>query len=231
MIYRVFFILCFILASCKKGEENKPYNITINGVVTDQVTGQPVAGATVSLGIQRVHWPTDGLGAPKQSTSTGPNGRYELITSTEHYIQELVSIGDHQSLCIALIASKPEYVGSNRWEIPYYDAQNSVLDFQLYHSSELNLHIMNDTANSIDSVDIKLIKILYYHYYFNYDDSRTVLTQVCNKRKQDSTYVIKNIFGNWEYSIQVLKPGSYTPITKYTLTPKPDTINSFDISY
>jgi hypothetical protein len=28
-----------------------------------------------------------------------------------------------------------------------------------------------------------------------------------------------------------LKPGSYTPITEYTLIPKPDTINSFDVSF
>jgi hypothetical protein len=57
------------------------------------------------------------------------------------------------------------------------------------------------------------------------------LTLVCNKRKLDSTYVIRNLFGNWEYGIQVLKPGSYTPITEYTLIPKPDTINSFDVSF
>jgi len=41
----------------------------------------------------------------------------------------------------------------------------------------------------------------------------------------------KKLFGNWEYGIQVLKPGSYYPIIKYTLTPKPDTTNNFDVSF
>jgi hypothetical protein len=224
MIYRVFFILCFILISCKKEDENKPYNITINGVVTDQVTGQPVSEATVSLGIQAVGNLIVGLWAPKQSTSTGPDGRYELITSAEPYIAGLVSPGNYQSHCIALIASKSEYIGSDRQEIRYYGAQNSVLDLQLYHSSELNLHIKNDTTNSIDTVNITLVRKINFITF-------TELTLVYNKRKLDSTYVIKNLFGNWEYGIQVLKPGSYYPIIKYTLTPKPDTINNFDLSF
>lgn len=95
MIYRVFFILCFILCfiliSCKKEDKNKPYNITLTGLVTDQVSGQPVAGATVSLGNQLVSYPEEGLMAPKQSTSTGPDGRYKLITSTVPYNTESVS--------------------------------------------------------------------------------------------------------------------------------------------
>jgi hypothetical protein len=228
MIYRVFFKLFFLLTSCKKKEENKPYDITITGVVTDQVTGQPVAEANVSLGLQRsVYMPTEGLMAPEQSTSTGPDGRYELITSSIKFEPHgSISVGTYQSLCIALIASKSGYIGSNRPEIRYCDAQNSVLDLQLYHNSELDLHIKNDTTNSIDTVDIKLVKTI-NNYPF------TVLTLVCNKRKLDSTYVIKNLYGTWEYSIQVLKPGgqSFSPKIEYTLTPIPDIINSFDISF
>jgi hypothetical protein len=225
MIYRVFFILCLVLISCKKKDENRPYNIIINGVVTDQVTGQPVEGATVSLGIQMVPSGTEGLVASKQSTSTGPDGRYELIISTEHYIVEgKVSVGTYLGLHIALIASKAGYIGSNLQVIRYYDAQSTVLDLQLFHSSELILHIRNDTTNSIDTVDIKLARKINYTTF-------TELTLVCNKRKLDSTYVIKDLFGNWEYGIQVLKPGSYYPIIEYTLTPKPDTINNFDVSF
>lgn len=190
----------------------------------DQVTGQTVAGATVSLGIQVVGSQIEGLWAPEQSTSTGSEGRYELITSTEPYIAGSVSPGDYQRFCIALIASKSGYIGSDRQEIRYFGAHNSVLDLLLYHSSELNLHIKNDTANSVDTVEIKLVRTINYYTF-------TELTLVCNKRKLDSTYVIKNLFGNWEYSIQVLKPGSYSPIMKYTLTPKPGTINSFDVSF
>ncbi len=227
MIHRVFFILCFILAFCKKEDEDKPYKIIITGVVTDQVTGQQVSGATVSLGLQNFDMPTEGLMAPRQSTSTGSEGRYELITTSAKYEPHgSISVGTFLSHCIALVASKSGYIGSDRLEIRYYNAQNSVLDLQLYHSSELNLHIKNDTTNSIDTVDIKLVKMIN-----NYP--MTVLILDCNKRKLDSTYVIKNLFGNWEYGIQVLKPGgqSFSPEIEYTLTPKPDTINSFDISF
>jgi hypothetical protein len=224
MIYRVFFILCLVLISCKKKDENRLYNITINGVVTDQVTGQPVEGATISLGIQPGGWLTEGLWALEQSTSTGSGGRYEFITSAEPYIEGLVSPGNYQWHWIAIIASKSGYIGSDRQEFHYYGAQNSVLDLKLYHSSELNLNIKNDTTNSIDTVDITLVRKINFTTF-------TELTLVCNKRKLDSTYVIRNLFGNWEYGIQVLKPGSYTPITEYTLIPKPDTINSFDVSF
>jgi hypothetical protein len=228
MIYRVFFILCFVLTSCKKGDDNKPYNIIITGVVTDQVTGQHVEGATVSLGLQRgVGVPTEGLMAPEQSTSTGPEGRYELRTSSVTYEPHgSISVGTYLSMCIALIAGKSGYIGSDRQEIRYYDAHNSVLDLQLYHYSELNLHIKNDTTNSIDTVDIKLVKTINSSPF-------TVLTLVFNKRKLDSTYFIKNLFGNWEYTIQVLKSGGQNFSTKieYKLTPKPDTINNFDISF
>jgi hypothetical protein len=234
MIYRAFFILFFLLTSCKKDDgkkedEYKPYNITLSGVVTDQVTGQPVEGATVSLGIQNV-W-IEGLLAPEQSTSTGWDGRYEVVTKTQPYTTigaHRVSPGQLQTQRILLIASKSGFIGSDRQEIPYYSVQNVVsyseLDLHLYLSSELNLHIKNDTTNNIDTVDIKLVRDINFITF-------TELTMVFNKRKLDSTYVIKNLFGNWEYGIQVLKHGSYSNIISYVLTPKPDNINNFDVSF
>ena len=227
MIYRVFFILCFILTSCSKNEEeNKPYDITVTGVVTDQVTGQPVEGATVSIGNQLVSYPEEGLLAPSQSTSTGQDGRYKLTTSSVPYKTGSVSPGSYQRSIIALIASKSGFIGSNRGEMQYYGAHSSALDLQLYHSSELSLHIKNDTTNNIDTVFIKLVKPMNAYLL-------TVFTLVCNRRKLDSTYMLKNLFGNWEYSLQVLKPGGlpFSPAVKYSISPKPDTINSFYISY
>jgi hypothetical protein len=60
MIYRVFFILAAILSGFED-DKITSYSIEITGVVTDQVTGQPVEGATVSLGVQRGAMPGDGL--------------------------------------------------------------------------------------------------------------------------------------------------------------------------
>jgi hypothetical protein len=225
MIYRVSFIMCLILTSCKKEDEYKPYSITINGVVTDQVTGQPVEGATVSLGLQMSRAAFEGLVGTMQSTSTGPDGRYLLITSTVPY-GVVVSPGSRQRTTFALIANKSGYIGSNRQEMHYYGAHNSVIDLKLYHFSELNLHLKNDTTNTIDTVTIKLVKMVF-------DSEWTVLTLVCSTRKLDSTYVVKNLFGNWEYSILVLKPGgqNFSPEIRYSITPQPDTINILDISF
>jgi hypothetical protein len=225
MRYFAFFILCIILYSCKKEDEYKPYNITISGVVTDQATGQPVEGATVSLGLQMSKGSFEGLFGTMQSTSTGPDGSYRLITSTERYGGPQ-SPGSRQRTTFALIAGKSGYIGSNRQEMYYYGAHNSVLDLQLYRSSELDLRIKNDTTNAIDAVNIKLVKMVFDSYW-------TVLTLDCNKRKLDSTYVVKNLFGNWEYNILVLKPGgqTFSPEIKYSITPKPDEINNFDISF
>jgi hypothetical protein len=223
----MFFILCLILCSCQEGvDENKPYNITITGVVTDQVTFQPVAGATVYLGIQPGAMPADGLISPIQSTSTGQDGKYQIITSTESLKDpRSVPIGQ-RGYSIALIANKSGFTGSIRQEISYYNAKDAVLDFLLYHSSELHLHIKNDTTNNLDAVDIRLIRVKNY-------SNLTVMTLVCNKRILDSTYVIKNLWGNWKYVIQVLKPGgqAFSPPIENTITPTPDVINNFDILF
>lgn len=226
MIYIVFFILCFILTSCKKEDENKPYNIIITGVVIDQVTEQPVDGATVSLGKQTYGMPIEGLKSPEQSTLTGPDGKYKLITGTVPYNTGSISPGRYFSNGIAFIASKSGYIGCNRQEILYYGAQNSSINLKLYHSSELNLHIKNDTTDNIDAVDIKLIKSTNAF-------PLTVMTLICNKRTLDSTYLIKDLFGNFEYTIQVLKPGGqpFSPPIKYSISPKPDEMNNLDISF
>lgn len=229
MIYRIILILCLILSSCKKekDEEGKAYDITINGVVTDQVTGQPVEGAQVSLGRQFADRPEEGLIEPIQSTLTGPEGSYELITQSVTYEPHgSVSLGEYQRQIIALIAGKSGYIGSDRVEMRYYGAENSVINIQLFHSSELDLHIKNDTTNSINAVSVKLIKSPNYIPV-------TVLTLVCNTRNLDSTYVIKNLFGNMDYSILVLKPDGepFSPQIGFSITPAADAINNFAISY
>jgi len=75
-------------------------------------------------------------------------------------------------------------------------------------------------------LDIKLVKTTNTYQL-------TVLTLVCNNRKLDSTYVIKNLFGNLEYSIQVLKPGGkpFSPSIENSITPLADSINNFDVLF
>ena len=191
MIYRLFFIFCIILTSCKKAEDDKPYNIMISGLVNDQINGRAVEGASVSMGTQMIAYPFEGLIVPAQSTTTDQDGRFNLKTSVMPYNTKSVSPGSYFRVSIALYASKPGYIGSNRPEMHYYGAQSSVMNLQLYHSSELHLHLLNDTNNNVDSVDVKLGKLLPF--------SRIpVMTKACYKKNMDSTFVINNLFGNWE---------------------------------
>jgi hypothetical protein len=131
MIQRGFFILCIILSSCKC-DENKIYDITITGVVSDEVTKQPVEGAIVSVGIQPGAMPGDGLMAAKSSTKSDQNGLYKLITQSES-VKDLGSVPiGKRGYCIAVIAAKSGYTGCHRREIYYFNAQNSVLNIELY---------------------------------------------------------------------------------------------------
>jgi hypothetical protein len=60
---------------------------------------------------------------------------------------------------IGLIAAKQDFAGSYRAEIGYYNARNSVINMPLYHYSQLNLHVKNDTIiNNIDQIQILLVR-------------------------------------------------------------------------
>jgi hypothetical protein len=225
MIPRIIFILCIVVfISCKKdgnngNNGNKYYDITITGVISDQVTGQPVSGATVSCGVQRGHMSGDNLVRDLATTLSGSDGSYKLITQAE-------SITDFHDYpinweWIAVVASKQGFAGSIRAEIPYYNTKNTTFNIQLYHSAQLNLHIKNDTVNnSIDEEQIWLD-----------GHGNTNFMTICKGRKFDTIYEINALWGNCTYYTQVLNPGGFTHIHQDTITLKPDIINSFDIIF
>lgn len=233
-------ILIILLFSCKKskiedensGPINSEYNIKITGVVTDQVSGQPVSDALVSCGIQLGFWSKDGLVlAALSSTKTGTDGRYQLSGTGRSGKWPLSFSSDVN----AVIASKSGFVGSNRQEIRCLDAHDCNLDIKLYHSCSLNLHIVNDTLNKIDKIRISFDKL-------NYIDSwtepfiNTLFILDCKKRIYDTTLIISDLWGNWGYAVKVLKPGgnslsSQDLLNEFDITPKPDTLNYSDVSY
>lgn len=132
MIQRIFFIVSIILCSCES-DENKVYDITITGTVSDQVTKQPVEGAIVSVGIQPGAMPGDGLLSARSTTLSGADGKYTLITQSES-VKDFGSVPiGKRGYSIAVIASKAGYAGCNRREIYYFNAQNSILDIELFH--------------------------------------------------------------------------------------------------
>lgn len=224
MINRIILIACFCIVSCEN-DTNKPYDIVISGIVSDQVTKQPIEGATVSCGIIPGLLPGGGLLGVKDSAITDSNGFFKLITQSQ-------SGKDGASLTtkthsIALLASKAGYGTSNRNEIYYLDAHNTTMDFELFHYCQLNLHIKNDTINnSIDAVVIKLTRIIQV-------GSLQEAYLTCNSRKLDSVYEIKKIPGNLTHYIEVLKTGGaqFSPAIVHSVNLKPDVINNLDISF
>ena len=108
----------------------------------------------------------------------------------------------------------------------------------LYHPSELNLHVTNDTVkNQIDEIKVWLTggnselwgypgfigRVVqgWYPYYIS----------TCKGRDFDSIFVIKNLWGNVDYSIG---GGSYSPgppLFSYGIYLPPDSVYHMDVSF
>lgn len=226
MISRFFFILCIVVfISCKKDGNNgnnghqvgKSYDITITGVISDQVTGQPVSGATVSCGVQRGGMSGEGLMLTKDTTLSGADGTYKLITQSESANMMDVPMSSEGD-CIALVAAKQGFPGSIRAELGYWNAPNSVINMPLYHFSQLKLHVKNDTiSNNIDQVQILLVR-----------HGITEFMTDCKGREFDTIYEINKLWGNLRYNMSLSNSGGYI---YDTITLKSDIINSFDIIF
>jgi hypothetical protein len=157
----------------------------------------------------------DRLMFPKDTTLSGTDGTYKIITQSPHGMNvPLSSKGD----CIALIAAKQGFPGSMLVYLDYWNAQNSVINIQLYHYSQLNLHIKNDTINNnIDEEKISLLRL-----------GNTEFMTICKRRKFDTIYEINKLWGNLRYNMDLSNSGGYI---YDTITLKPDIINSFDIIF
>jgi hypothetical protein len=236
------FIFIVLIFSCNKSKQedstNGPaftdYKITISGIVTDQVNGNPVADAKVYCGIQWRASPSHNLYSPESSTTTDKDGRYQLISTarkTSGYKLPLSMASD----VIAVIATKSGFAGSNRPEISCYNAQNCPMDIKMYHISSLNLHIVNDTLDLTDNVRISVDELFPWDGLWE-NTSMPFFTLDCNKRLYDTTLILNDLWGNWGYFVSVLKPGgsrlnSSDIFNEFEIIPKPDTINTSKISY
>lgn len=218
----IFCILWLItLMSCDGSEKIRVNYITITGIVTDQTSNQPVEGATVSCGVQRGAMPGNTIVSIGATTLTGTDGRYSISSRSES-VNDLSSVAlGQRGLSIAILANKDGYAGSDRFEIYYYNAKDQIINIPLYRKASLNLNIKNDTLNSIDSVEVELYKNSSYNPIRVFDT-------ICKGIKLDTTYVIDNLYGNCNYTLQMINE---VKTTKYTLTPKPDEINNFEIVF
>lgn len=218
---RLFILSILLVLSCNK-DENRIYNITISGTVTDEVSGLPVAGAEVLCGVQRGVMPGDDVIYPTRTTVTGSDGWYSLSIRSES-VSDISSIPiGSRGNSIALTVRKEGFAGSNRAEIYYYNAHGQAIDFKLFHYAQLNLKIMNDTIkNNIDTVIVEI-------YKYRAVNPQMVFRQICGGRKLDTTLVIDKLYGNWEYTLKLLYS---KPYIEYTIIPKADITTYYNTTF
>ena len=180
----IFYVIFF--SSCKKNEVS---SYIYSGVVTDQVTGQTISGASVSLVLQsfcEVNEPLSDFG-PKAISSL--HGKFKISIPVETY--------DYQDTqgCIYVNASKTGYVGS----LKVFAGTESTdgLNIQLLHYGELNLHIKNDTINNtIDSVEIWVSRWPLTDYPIEF-------RKICMGRKFDEIFLFDSLWSATSYNIQI----------------------------
>jgi hypothetical protein len=131
------------MPSCEKLENI----ISISGKVIDQVTEQPVDGATVYLGSLYMGEPPFELVNSGYIATSGNEGRFKINIPDSAFDDN-----EHEP---RIFAGKDGYAGSSVL-VPQKggDSENNIL---LYHVAKLNLRVCNDTVNNqIDEVEIGL---------------------------------------------------------------------------
>ena len=210
------YILTFmaLFAGCKKPIEIKEEFFQFTGTVVDQVTKQPVGNAKVYYAYKflcEIDREATPIGPP---VITGNDGSYKGKISKE------ISEDEFAYPCQVIYASKSGYIGSE-----IVSRTGGVI--QLYHPSELQLHIYNDTiSNQTDKIKIWIIGESRFWVYPGFKE-RLVMGYypvnqfTCEGRYFDKTFVY-TLWGNTEYSVgagidYMLKPHVYE--NKVTLEP------------
>jgi hypothetical protein len=190
----LFFSCVIILSSCvrdeEKTKEDEKNNYIFSGIVTDQVTGQIVSGAAVSLVSQlfcEVDYPLLKFG---NETISDADGKFRISISGTTFDNRRLSYG-----CIYTDASKSGYSGSLKVWAPSQGLDS--MEIKLLHFGQLNLHVTNDTVNNdIDSVEIWVSRWPFYNYPHEY-------TRICRGRKFDEIFLFDNLWGGIHYNIQI----------------------------
>jgi len=212
----IFYVIFF--SSCKKNEEN---NYIFSGVVTDQVTGQTISGASVSLVLQLlcdVHEPLSDFG-PKAISSLDGKFKISIPIATYEYTK--------RGGCPSVNASKTGYVGSLNIDVGSQNADN--LNIKLLHYGKLNLHIKNDTINNtIDSVEIWIGR-------WSFSDYPPKYRKICQGRKFNEIFLFDSLWSATSYTIQIGSIGrSHYDIHPYfesSIIIKPDIITDYYVTF
>jgi len=230
MISRLSLIGFFLLISfsCEKSER-----VVITGIVIDEVTGNPVAGASVSL---KLDYTYDGMHysiiIQGTTTTTASDGSYRILYDSGHPELGGMNIAKPFPESYCAYAMDPGFVGSDLHSLSDNNLRN--VDIKLYHFAQLNLHVKNDGINNLKECCIWLDRGLSHAFFGNPE-----FYFICKGQNFDSTFVINNTWGNFKYSYEVVDTqgnyGSFFPmgntILSGSIIPKPDSITDLFLKF
>ena len=233
MISRLSLIGLFLLFSfsCEKNER-----VVITGIVIDEVTGNPVAGASVNL---KLDYTYDGMHYSNviygTTTTTSSDGSYRIVYDSGHPEIGALNIPRPFPKNYYAYASAPGFAGSDLQSLSDNNLRD--VDIKLYHFAQLNLHVKNDGINNLKECSIWLDRGLAIanfgspEFYF-----------ICKGQNFDSTFVINSVVGNFKYTYEVVdQHGSHyslfsslyvgNTILSGSIIPKPDSITDLFIKF
>jgi uncharacterized protein (TIGR02145 family) len=227
MIFRIIFIILLLFfSSCKRSDEdNTEDNYIFTGTVIDQVTKQPVAGASVSAGRKLFCEINKEVGRFGPAVLSAKDGKFKISIQKSTY--ELGIRGG----CPKIVASKESYIGSSEVSVPKEEgAENMIVE--MYQGGNLNLSVKCDTLiDNVDSVEIRISRWPFFNYPYEY-------SVICKGRDFDKSILFVNLWSNTSYGIQVGRIGRsvldilalpYSSST--TISIKPGTTTDCSISF
>jgi len=225
----ILLFVLFFISDCKK-KSDIPEKTILTGTIIDQVTKQPVEGASVYLGnLPSNPAPDNEFIFPILISSTNKNGHFSgyVFTSSIAYVTVINGLNPF------IYAGKSGYVGSDYYAISWLNAGHS-FDLSLYHPAKLTINVWNDTINNnIDEAFFGIAEsttnFKYYPGFIGRKNGDTpLITKYCSGRKFNQNFEFYPLWGNLDYTIN-LNPVNSDDAKVVSV--KPDTATYFSISF
>ena len=225
----VLLIVFFLISDCNK-KDDLPERTLLSGTIIDQVTRQPVEGASVYLGnLPESHTPNDEFILPILISTTNQNGNFSgyVFTSSITYIAVINGLNPF------IYAAKSGYIGSDYSAISWLNAGHS-FDLSLYHPAKLIINVWNDTiSNNLDEASFGIAEassdFKYYPGFIGRKNGDTpLINKYCSGRKFNQNFEFYPLWGNLDYELY-LDPDN--PDGAKVVTVQPDTASYVSISF
>jgi hypothetical protein len=198
--------------------------ITISGMVTDQVTKQPIEGAIIYLGDKTDQDDGVHLQNIRSMDITNKDGSYRFKIPESDYS------GENFHLYPVVYAMKDGYPGSSIHSILDNNYNNNI---ELYHPAKLILRVWNDTVrNNCDNAILQMSARQYRSYPHNIGASlmgHSHIETECSGRTFDTIFEFNTMWGNMQYSLY-FSP-TYCSLPRADFTIMPDSTLNLSLSF